>query len=120
MVIISLKGCYIMTNINCEACKCGYNSSGKCLKEEIDVEGLFAKSKVGTFCQSYKNLQNNPIKEMEIARELADDDLPHRVNCSANYCSFYNDGCCQNREISIGKEDSLYRSETECDSFHLK
>ena len=105
-----------MTNINCDACKCGYNSSGRCMKGEIDVEGLFAKSKVGTFCQSYKNLEHNPIKEMEIARELSLDDLPHR----ANYCSFYSDGCCQNREISIGKEDSLYRSETECDSFNLK
>ena len=42
-----------MTNINCKATKCGYNSCEKCLKSQIDVEGLYAKSKVGTFCQSY-------------------------------------------------------------------
>ena len=46
-----------MTNINCKAEKCCYNSCEKCLKGQIDVEGLYAKSKVGTFCQSYKNIE---------------------------------------------------------------
>lgn len=108
-----------MTNINCKAEKCGFNSCGKCLKKEIDVEGLYAKSKVGTFCQSYKNIEYNPVKEMEIANEFTDDIL-HKVSCSANYCVFYNEGSCDNKEINIGKETSLYRSETECDSFTLK
>ena len=56
---------------------------------------------------------------MEIACEITDDRL-HKVSCSANYCVFYNEGICDNKEITIGKETSLYRSETECDSFTLK
>ena len=44
-----------MTNVNCNVKNCGYNENAKYAKKHIDVEGLFAKSKIGTFCQSFKN-----------------------------------------------------------------
>ena len=76
---------------------CGYNENCKCAKKHINVEGLFAKSKIGTFCQSFKNTV--------------------KVMCSANYCVHNENNECVAKEITVGNENASYRSETECDSF---
>lgn len=108
-----------MTKVKCNAKTCGYNSSCDCTKRFIDVEGLFAKSKIGTFCQSFKNPHNNEGLKQEMAKEMSCDSTI-KVSCSANYCVFNQDDYCHKDEITIGNENAQYRSETQCDSFKLK
>ena len=98
-----------MTKIECNAKTCGYNDCNRCNKRNIDVEGLFAKSKIGTFCQSFKNPHDSQLLMKEIAREMTTEDS---VSISCNYC--------EAKEIRIGNEDAKYRSETQCDSFKLR
>ena len=59
-----------MTDIYCKAGLCGYNQNEKCMKKQINVEGLFAKSKIGTFCQSFKNPHTSSIMKAEMASEI--------------------------------------------------
>lgn len=106
-----------MTNINCNAKVCGYNENSKCMKKHIDVEGLFAKSKIGTFCQSFKNPHNSDLLMSEMASEMMEESAAVKVNCTANYCVHNQNNLCQAKTITIGNENANYRSETECDSF---
>lgn len=108
-----------MTKVDCNARTCGYNDCNQCNKRNIDVEGLFAKSKIGTFCQSFKNPHDSNVLMKEIAREMTSDNNI-QVSCSANYCAFNKDNYCEAKEIKIGNEDAKYRSETQCDSFKLR
>lgn len=110
-----------MTRINCSACNCGYNENKTCKKMQIDVEGVFAKSKIGTFCESFIS----PTKEStlnEMAKEMFSENQNQetKINCSANYCKYNQNNICNAERISIGTPQSKYRSETECDSFELK
>jgi hypothetical protein len=62
-----------MTKVGCRARNCGYNNNEECNKiNKIDVEGLFAKSKIGTFCQSFKNPLDSDILKAEIAKDMSD------------------------------------------------
>ena len=108
-----------MTKVNCNARTCGYNSCDYCTKRFIDVEGLFAKSKIGTFCQSFKSPQSNDTLKQEMAKEMTHEGQI-KVSCSANYCRYNQDDYCHKDEILIGNENAQYRSETQCDSFKLK
>ncbi|MGM9970014.1 MAG: DUF1540 domain-containing protein [Anaeroplasma sp.] len=108
-----------MTKVSCNAKTCGYNSCEFCTKKNIDIEGLFAKSKIGTFCQSFKNPHGNNDLKMEMASEMTTD-TKVSVACSANYCRFNQDDYCHKDDILIGNEKAQYRSETQCDSFRLK
>lgn len=108
-----------MTKVECNARTCGYNDCNQCNKRNIDVEGLFAKSKIGTFCQSFKNPRDSQILMKEIAKEMTTDNNVS-VLCSANYCAFNKDNYCNAKDIRIGNEDAKYRSETQCDSFKLR
>lgn len=110
-----------MTNVLCSAKTCGYNDCNHCCKKNIDIEGLFAKSKIGTFCQSFKNPQNSEVMMKEMAKELnANADENVSVACSANYCAYNDNNYCQAKQIKIGNEEAKYRSETQCDSFKLR
>lgn len=106
-----------MTKVSCNATSCGYNEGKKCLKKHIDVEGLFAKSKIGTFCQSFKNPHNSEVLMQEIAKEMCSDAESIKVECTANYCAYNENNLCIAKNILIGNENAKYRSETQCDSF---
>ncbi len=108
-----------MTRVSCNAKTCGYNDCSQCNKKNIDVEGLFAKSKIGTFCQSFKNPHDSQAVMKEMANEMTLDSNIH-VSCSANYCLHNKDNYCEAKEIKIGTEEAKYRSETQCDSFKLR
>lgn len=108
-----------MSKIKCNAKTCGYNDNLYCSKKKIDVEGLFAKSKVGTFCQSFKNAHDNPNIKAEMANEMSLENQAN-IGCSANYCVFNQDDVCHKDEICIGNENAQYRSETQCESFKLR
>ncbi|MDE6947877.1 MAG: DUF1540 domain-containing protein [Anaeroplasmataceae bacterium] len=109
-----------MTNVNCNVKMCGYNEDSKCAKKRIDIEGLFAKSKIGTFCQSFKNPHNSDILVSEMAKEMSPEASPVKVKCSANYCIHNENSECIAKEITVGNENANYRSETECDSFKAR
>ncbi|MBQ3253388.1 MAG: DUF1540 domain-containing protein [Acholeplasmatales bacterium] len=108
-----------MTKVSCNAKTCGYNDNEYCTKKGIDVEGLFAKSKIGTFCQSFKNPHGNEELRMEMANEISPESKI-QVTCSANYCRYNQENLCHKDEILIGNDKAQYRSETQCDSFKLK
>lgn len=106
-----------MTKVSCNANICGYNENCSCCKKQIDVEGLFAKSKIGTFCQSFKNPHNSDVLMSEMAREMYPTAEAIKVSCSANYCTYNENNCCTAENIEIGNQNAKYRSETQCDSF---
>lgn len=105
-----------MTKVECNARSCGYNDCNLCKKRDIDIEGLFARNKIGTFCESFKNPKATNLLKYEFAKEM---NLDSRVNvsCSANNCIYNKMGNCSKDTILIGKTNAVYRSETECDSF---
>mgnify|MGYP004623455753 CR=1 FL=1 len=110
-----------MTKVNCSAKTCGYNDCSLCNKKNIDIEGLFAKSKIGTFCQSFKNPHDSNILLKEIASEMTtENNTKISVSCSANYCKYNKENYCNKDEIAIGNDNAKYRSETTCDSFKLR
>ena len=110
-----------MTKVGCKARSCGYNNNEECNKmNKIDVEGLFAKSKIGTFCQSFKNPLDSDILKAEIAKDMDVNENEINIKCSANYCKYNNENYCTKDEITIGNTNAMYRSETQCDSFKLR
>lgn len=111
-----------MSQINCNASHCCFNQELKCAKKNVKVEGLFSRSKLGTFCQSFKNPLNAKIIQEEFANEIIDTDKQEapKVSCTANYCAYNENSLCKARAITIGNVKAKYRSETECDSFTLK
>lgn len=111
-----------MSYINCNAKNCGYNKNNQCNKRFVKVEGLFSRSKLGTFCQSFRNPVDSSLFKEEMASEMLGEteEKKTQVGCSANYCLYNKDNYCQAREITVGNKNAKYRSETECESFELK
>ena len=109
-----------MTKVECSATTCGYNENKKCCKKNIDIEGLFAKSKIGTFCQSFKNPHNSESLMSEMANEMYPGIDAIKVECSANYCAYNENNICVAKDIKIGNEKAKYRSETQCESFKCR
>jgi hypothetical protein len=114
-----------MTNISCSAKNCAYNKNMACYKGRINVEGLFSRSKLGTFCESFKTPRERQLFEMELGSDMQSDSLEAfetktDVTCSANYCVFNKNNKCSAQSIKVGMEEARFRSETECDSFKLK
>ncbi len=109
-----------MSEIKCAATNCGFNENFHCHKKHIKVEGLFSRSKLGTFCQSFRNpVDENMFKE-EMADEIFEDEQGVVIGCSANYCIYNKDNYCKAKKINVGSKNAKYRSETQCDSFELK
>ncbi len=114
-----------MPNINCNATNCAYNKQCTCYKPKVNVEGLFTRSKLGTFCESFKSPKEKAMFEFELGSDMQDEtilpnDTKSIVVCSANYCYFNKNNKCQANNIKVGTKNARYRSETECDSFQLK
>ncbi|MGM9971267.1 MAG: DUF1540 domain-containing protein [Anaeroplasmataceae bacterium] len=113
-----------MSEIKCNATACGYNKERFCNKKVIKVEGLFSRSKLGTFCHSFKNTMLENITREEIAEDMYDsiatEPMEVMISCSANYCVYNKNDYCQAKEIKVGGSNAKYRSETECDSFKLR
>lgn len=114
-----------MTNIACTAKNCAYNRDTTCYKGKINVEGLFSRSKLGTFCESFKTPKERQLFEMELGSDMQSESLEPfetrtEVKCSANYCVYNKNYKCQAEKINVGMEGARFRSETECDSFTLK
>ena len=110
-----------MSNIKCSAHHCGFNKNNECQKKHIKVEGLFSRSKLGTFCQSFRNPVDTSLFEEEMATEMLNDNNDKiKIGCSANYCIYNKDNYCYAKSIKIGQENAKYRSETQCDTFELK
>lgn len=107
-----------MSIVECKALSCGYNDCSACKKRSIDVEGLFAKNKIGTFCESFKNPVSTNLLKYEFAKEMTVEGEV-LVSCSANNCKYNKAGECKKQNIMIGKTGAMYRSETECDSFKI-
>ena len=108
-----------MTNVECSVRSCGFNDCDHCHKKSIDVEGLFAKSRIGTFCQSFRNPRDSKVLMTEFAKEMTPEEQTS-VTCSANYCIYNKDNRCEAKNIKIGNDQAQYRSETQCNSFKLK
>lgn len=110
-----------MAEINCKALNCGFNKCSLCSKKNVKIEGLFSRSKLGTFCQSFRNpIDNQEFKEEMALDMLEDMALEPKIGCSANYCLYNKDNSCMAKTITIGANDAKYRSETQCDSFKLR
>ena len=114
-----------MTNISCSAKNCAYNKNMACYKHKINVEGLFSRSKLGTFCESFKTPKERQMFETEFGSEMQSEKLESfetktEVSCSANYCLYNKNSRCSAENIKVGMPDARFRSETECDSFKLK
>lgn len=112
-----------MSKIKCNASNCGYNENLSCQKRKVMVEGNFAKSKIGTFCESFLNPNRNSKVYTEMAKDMFDETNSqkiNKINCSANYCKYNDAGLCVASEIHVGNPSAKYRSETECSSFELK
>lgn len=114
-----------MPNIKCCANNCAYNKRNTCFKGKVNVEGLFTRSKLGTFCESFKTPKEQAMFEFELGSEMLEDttlseNVKTSVICSANYCYFNKNNRCNANNISVGTSNARYRSETECDSFQLK
>lgn len=114
-----------MTNISCSAQNCAYNNCSTCYKNKVNVEGLFSRSKLGTFCESFKTPKEKQIYEQELGSDLMDLELEPfevktEIKCSANYCYYNKNNKCSAECINVGTEGARFRSETECDSFKLK
>ena len=109
-----------MSEIKCSALKCGYNENNTCHKKNIKVEGLFSRSKLGTFCQSFRNPIDETLFKEEMADEMSLDEHKVKIGCTANYCIYNKDNYCKASKITVGQKNAKYRSETQCDSFELK
>lgn len=114
-----------MTNISCTAKNCAYNKNTACYKGKINVEGLFSRSKLGTFCESFKNPREKLLYETELGSDMQDEALESfqtktEINCSANYCYYNKNSKCSATKIKVGTDEARFRSETECDTFKLK
>lgn len=114
-----------MTNISCSAKNCAYNRDSTCYKGRINVEGLFSRSKLGTFCESFKSPKERALFEFELGSDMQDENLEPvetktQIGCSANYCYFNKNNRCTAQHIKVGNANARFRSETECDSFRLK
>lgn len=44
-------------SIDCEACKCTYNSNYKCYAQHVDIDGSCACTSSGTACATFKQEQ---------------------------------------------------------------
>lgn len=108
-----------MTKINCSVECCGYNDCRVCKKTKVDIEGLFAKSRIGTFCQSFQNPRESDVLKTEMAKEMTVEDNTS-ILCTANYCVHNSDNRCSAKEIKVGNDQAKFRSETQCNSFKLK
>lgn len=113
-----------MSEIKCNATACGFNKERYCNKKMIKMEGLFSRSKMGTFCQSFKNTMLDNITREELASDMhstiVDDKMDVSISCSANYCVHNKNDKCQSKEVHVLGSNAKYRSETECDSFKLR
>ncbi len=113
-----------MPHICCNANNCAYNRQNTCFKNKVNVEGLFTRSKLGTFCESFKSPNERAMFEFELGHEIIEDTLAEdtstSISCSANYCYFNKNNKCNAKNIKVGTQNARYRSETECDSFQLK
>ena len=89
-------------------------------KKLLDICRPETKSKIGTFCQSFKNPHNSEVLRTEMASEMYPDADAIKVECSANYCVFNENNVCSAKDIKIGNENAKYRSETQCDSFRCR
>lgn len=108
--------------IRCMATNCGFNQDKSCQKKNVKVEGVFSRSKLGTFCQSFKNPLHTINFETEYANEInpiKDLNKPYLM-CNANYCKYNENLSCKAEVVNISKENAKYRSETECETFTLK
>lgn len=95
--------------INCIANKCVFNENNICIKKQIEVEGLYARYRKGTFCISFTKEQKENIEPKT-----------SRVICNANNCKYNKNGFCFCEELNIFGDNANYRSETECHSFEVK
>jgi hypothetical protein len=43
-----------MSNISCSATNCSYNKNNTCSKLKVEIEGMFPRNKLGTWCQSFR------------------------------------------------------------------
>lgn len=112
-----------MTNVKCSAVSCGFNKDRYCNKQNLKVEGLFSRSKLGTFCQSFKNIGDqayNAEFALEQINNVNQESNEVSIGCSANYCVFNDGNYCHAKEIKVGSPNAKYRSETQCDSFKLR
>ena len=67
--------------IKCSPKKCAFCNQGVCVNRNIKIEGLFARSKKGTFCLSFKN--EDDLNSIIPSISSNDNKL---IRCDANYC----------------------------------
>ena len=114
-----------MSNVSCKVAKCIYNRNSTCYKNNINIEGLFTRSRLGTFCESFRTPKEQISYRIELNSEMQSESIAPletdtKIKCSSNYCCYNTDGICTAEKIIVVDEHARFRSETQCDSFKLK
>lgn len=109
-----------MPNLKCSVDTCTYNYSSACHKSNIMVEGLIARSKTNTFCNSYRKL--NPYNAYDVEFSSFNDlDEEKDIYCDAISCVHLKENKCNYKgQILIDGKKALSQSETNCNTFKLK
>jgi hypothetical protein len=112
-----------MSNISCSASNCAYNKNNTCSKLKVEIEGMFSRSRLGTFCQSFSTPKEIQLSGIDFESKIQNEKTESYniiVSCTSNKCLYYKDGFCSAEIIEVGMPEARFRSETQCDSFKLK
>lgn len=107
-----------MPQLMCEVMSCAHYNSGYCCKQEILVDGVKAKQKDQTSCESYYPMQDSFKASVEC--EHSDPQRDVEVQCQAEKCYYNHNLMCAADQIKIGGENADTRDETLCATFRVK
>ena len=104
-----------MTQLKCSAQTCMYNEDHYCCKGDILVEGRDANEPAGTCCSSFREREENRMRN---AMEHPSRSI--EVDCEAVKCVFNKDCKCSAKEIGIAGSHASNSYDTECASFECE
>lgn len=106
-----------MTNVRCSVSSCSYYKSNKCFAEVVNIGGKGACDECSTCCGSFLNkaLYSNLAEFTSMRGQTAE------VTCSANTCTYNENGYCALDSIDVGGDaNANIYTETNCQSFEKK
>ena len=114
-----------MSNISCNATNCAYNKNSTCYKLTVKIEGLYSRSKLGTFCDSFEMPNEKKLIDGFYTAKMQNENLESfdtkiKVLCSSEHCMYKVNNHCTAEHINVGMPDAIFPSDTQCDSFKLK
>lgn len=109
----------MIAKVGCDVYTCGYNVSGQCGANAIQVDGSTASQTSGTFCSTFQ-------KEDSMSNAA----IPHSANgtaigCEVHNCVYNEHEKCDLSEIQVGpcscgSQECDCQSDTCCTSFRCK